>query len=186
MSPDATDPTAIAVDLDLDGVADDVRTYFTPGEGRWRIRVEWAGGGATEQVIGDSSGGAPARAVGPHDVDGDGTPELFAIVGSGAATVLVGLYDVAGCELARVTLDGEEVSFPVGATVQHASGLSCGPFGDLDRLFADFVADDTFEGGVEPFTLSGSELTAGFGDGATFSAEEAGALAVFDCGTLQL
>ena len=66
------------------------------------------------------------------------------------------------------------------------SGLSCGPVGDLDRLFADFVADGTFEGGVEPFTLSGSELTAGFGDGATFTSEEAGALAVFDCGDLQL
>jgi len=186
MPPDAANPTAITADLDLDGLDDDVRTYFAPGEGRWRIRVEWAGGGTTDQVIDDSIGAAPARPIGPYDVDGDGTPELFAIVGSGAATLLVGLYDVAECELTRVTLDGEEASFPVGATVQHVSGLSCGPVGDLDRLFADRVADDTFEGGVEPFTLSGSELTAGFGDGATFTREEAGSLAVLDCGDLRM
>jgi hypothetical protein len=186
MPSDAADPTTIAADLDLDGLDDDVRTYFSPAEGRWRIRVEWGRGGATDQVIDDSVGGELARPIGPHDVEGDGLPELFAVVGSGAATDLVGLYDVSQCQLVRVTLDGEAASFPVGASVQHVSGLSCGPVGDLDRLFADFVADDTFEGGVEPFALSGSELTAGLGDGATFTGDEAAALAVLDCGDLIL
>lgn len=186
LPPDATDSTMIAADLDADGAADDVSTYFVPSDGRWHIRVEWGGGGASDEVITDSGGLAPASPIGAHDVDRDGTPELFARVGSGASAVLIGLYDIAQCELTRATINGEAASFPVGATIQNISGLSCGPVGDLDRLFAQFVSDDNFEGGVEPFALNGAELTPGFGDGATFTGEEAAALAVFDCGGLSL
>ncbi len=184
--PDAAGTETIAADLDADGAPDAVSTYFSPGEDRWHVRVEWGGGGVTDEVIEDSFGAAPARPLGPFDVEGDGTPELFATVGSGASTVLVGLFDVAGCDLVRVTIAGEAAVFPIGASVQNVSGLSCGPVGDLDRLFATFVDEENYEGGFEPFTLSGSELTGGPGDGAGFTPEEAGALAVLDCGDLTL
>lgn len=186
VTPDALGIETITADLNADGAGDTVQTYFSPGEDRWHLRVEWGGGGVTDQVIEDSFGAAPARPIGPFDIEGDGTPELFATVGSGASTVLVGLFDVVGCEVTRVTIGGEAAVFPVGASVQNVSGLSCGPVGDLDRLFASFVDESNYEGGFEPFTLLGAELTAGIGDGAGFTPEEAGALAVLDCGDLSL
>ena len=75
---------------------------------------------------------------------------------------------------------------PIGATIGNVSGLACNVVGDLDRLFAQQVAADEYEGGFEPFTLTGSVLTPGPGDGASFSAAEAGDLATLDCGTLTL
>lgn len=183
---DAQGFETIATDLNGDGIDDGVSTYFSPAEERWHLRVEWGGGGVTDQVIPDSFGAAPARPIGPYDVEGDGTPELFATVGSGASTVLVGLFDVAGCDVTRVTIGGEAAVFPVGASVQNISGLACGPVGHLDRLFASYVDEDVYEGGFEPFLLSGSELTGGPGDGAGFTAEEAAGLAVLDCGDLTL
>jgi hypothetical protein len=183
--PDATDVTETSTDLDLDGLDDNVKTYFPLTGEYWRIRVEWATGGSTDQVINDSANGNRVRPIGPYDVDGDGTPELFVVVGNGAAIDLVGIYDIAGCELTRVTLNGTEASFPIGASAQHVRGLSCGPVSNLDRLFADFVADDTFEGGVETFTLSGSELTAGSSDETTFTSGEMDAWVFLGCGDLQ-
>ena len=77
-------------------------------------------------------------------------------------------------------------SFPVGASIGNVSGLACPGDGTLHRNFAQFVSDDTYEGGFEPFTLTDSTLTPGFGDGAGFTADEAFALATLDCGSLTL
>ena len=183
---DAAAGDTIAADLDLDGLDETVSTYFAPGDSRWHLRVEWGSGGTTDQIVTDSNGATPTRPIGPHDVDGDGTPELFAVVGSGASTALIGLYDVGPCQVHRVTLDGAPAVFPVGATVGTVSGLSCGPVGDLDAHFAENTGGDMFEGGFAPHSLAGSVLTPGFGDGATFTGDEAAALATFDCGSLVL
>jgi hypothetical protein len=186
LAPGAADLTSAGADVDGDGLADLVSTYVVPAEGRWHVRIEFGVGGSADATIADSGMVAPARPLGGHDVDGDGTDEVFLTVGSGASAVLVGLYDVAGCALARVTAGPEPAVFPIGATVGNVSGLSCDGVGDLDRLFAQEVAADLYEGGFEPYTLSGNVLTVGIGDGATFTAAEAGALAVLDCGSLDL
>ncbi len=183
---DAADATSIGADFDGDGLADVLSTYIVPSEARWHVRVEFGAGGSDDVQIVDSNMATPARPIGGHDVDGDGTNEAFVTVGSGASAVLVGLYDVAACGLTRITIDADPAVFPVGATIGSVSGLACDVVGDLDRLFAQQVAEDEYEGGFEPFTLTGSVLTSGFGDGAGFSAAEAAALATLDCGTLAL
>jgi hypothetical protein len=183
---DAIELTSVDTDVDGDGLPDVLSTYLVPSESRWHVRVAFGVGGSDDVSIVDSDMVAPARPIGGHDLDGDGTDEAFVTVGSGAATILVGLYDVAGCSLTRVTIDTEPAVFPIGATVMNVSGLACNVVGDLDRLFAQRVDEDEFEGGFAPFTLSGSVLTPGFGDGAGFSEAEAAALATLDCGTLTL
>ena len=186
LAADAADATSVSADFDEDGLADLLRTYIVPSEGRWHVRVEFAAGGSDDVQIVDSNMVGAARPIGGHDVDGDGTNEAFITVGSGASAVLVGLYDVAACDLTRVTVGTEPAVFPIGATIGNSSGLACDGVGDLDRLFAQQVAADEYEGGFEPFTLSGSVLTPGPGDGASFTGDEAAALATLDCGTLAL
>ena len=183
---DATDSTFVTGDFDGDGLADVLSTYIVPSEARWHVRVEFDAGGSDDVTIVDSNMATPARPIGGHDVDGDGTDEAFVRVGSGASAVLVGLYDVAACGLTRVTVGPDPAVFPIGATIGNVSGLACNVVGDLDRLFAQQVTADEYEGGFEPFTLTGSVLTPGAGDGAGFSAAEAGELATLDCGTLAL
>ncbi len=191
--PQASPPVAEAIDstfangdFDGDGFVDVLSTYLVPSEARWHVRVEFGAGGSDDLAIMDSGMVAPARPIGGHDVEGDGTDEAFVTVGSGASAVRVGLYDVADCGLTRVTVGADPAVFPIGATIGNVSGLACNVVGDLDRLFAQQVTADEYEGGFEPFALSGSVLTPGPGDGASFSAAEAGDLATLDCGTLVL
>ncbi len=186
LAADAADATFVGVDLDGDGLADLLSTYIVPSEARWHVRVEFGAGGSDDVQIVDSNMVGAARPIGGHDVDGDGTNEAFVTVGSGASALLVGLYDVAACGLTRVTVGADPAVFPIGATIGNVSGLACNVVGDLDRLFAQQVATDEYEGGFEPFTLTGSVLTPGLGDGASFSGAEAAALATLDCGTLAL
>lgn len=183
---DAADLTEVAVDLNVDGQLDSLQTYAVPSEDRWHIRVEFGGGGAFDEAIEGSNLVAPARPIGAVDLEEDGTMEAFAVVGSGAAVLLIGLYDVDGCAITRITIGGSPAVFPVGATVGSVSGLSCEGVGDLDRLFASRIGADAFEGGFEPFALVGAVLTPGFGDGAGFTDAEAAALATFDCAGLTL
>jgi len=183
---DAADETSVNADFDSDGLTDVLSTYVVPSEARWHVRVDFGAGGSDDAAIVDSNMVASARPIGGHDVDGDGTDEAFVTVGSGASAMLVGLYDIAACGLTRVTIGTVPAVFPIGATVGNVSGLACNVVGDLDRLFAQQVATDDYEGGFEPFTLAGSVLTGGFGDGASFTAAEAGDLATLDCGTLVL
>jgi hypothetical protein len=183
---EATDATSVSADFDADGLADTLSTYLVPFEARWHVRVEFGAGGSDDASIADSDMVAPARPIGGHDVNGDGTLEAFVTVGSGASAVLVGLYDVAACGLTRITVGADPAVFPIGATVGNVSGLSCNGVGDLDRVFAQQVGPDEYEGGFEPYSLAGSVLTAGFGDGAGFTADEAAALATLDCGGLTL
>lgn len=64
--------------------------------------------------------------LGPADVDGDGTPELFAHTGTGASATIIGLAVQEGCTLTRVELpSGAPADFPVGGTVGASSGLAC-------------------------------------------------------------
>lgn len=176
--------TALDADYDGDDAADTLSTYLTPLG--WTLRLELTGGTGSEVLISDADLLAFAVPLGGFDLDDDGTPEAFVTVGTGATTTLVGLYRVDGCALQRVSIGGAPAVFPIGASVGNVSGLSCDGAGDLDQLFASSSDGITYEGGNEPFELDGSTLVAGPGDSATFTAEEAGALATIDCGSLTL
>jgi hypothetical protein len=172
-------------DFDGDGNVDELMTYQV-GPDQWRVRVVFADGGGADAAIAEGLDFAPPRPIGGYDIDGDGPQEAFLTVGSGASTVQVGFFDVTDCVATRVTSGGLAAVFGVGGSVGTVSGIFCPGDGTIHRIFASYVADNEYEGGFEPFALSGSVLTGGFGDGAGFTADEAFALAILDCGSLAL
>ncbi|MDJ0952801.1 MAG: hypothetical protein QNJ81_03910 [Acidimicrobiia bacterium] len=172
-------------DFDGDGNEDALLTYQASPD-MWRVRIVFADGGGADAAIVEGMDFSPPQPIGGHDVDGDGADEAFLTVGSGASTAEIGLFDIATCVASRITTGGVPAIFPVGASVGAVSGLSCPEAGSIHRNFAQFVSEDNYEGGFEPYTLAGAVLTPGFGDGAGFTADEAFALAVLDCGSLAL
>jgi len=185
---DATGFESAFADFDADGLPDQLVTYFSPADNRFRIRFLPGVGGSFDVLITDSNSIGAVRPLGGFDVEGDGNLEAFVVVGSGASATLIGLYDVSGCTISRVTLDGTAASFPVGASIGNISGLACDGDGHIDALFASGVGDGSYEGGFSPHTLLGNVLQQGFGDGAIFgSFEEAtGSAGGFDCAPLTL
>jgi len=172
-------------DFDGDGALDQLSTYQVAPDA-WRVRVVFADGGGADAAIVDGFDLAPPRPIGGFDIDGDGPQEVFLTVGSGASTVQVGFFDVDSCVATRIRAGGMPATFGVGGSVGTVSGLYCPGDGTLHRNFAQYVAEDEYEGGFEAFLLEGSALTPGFGDGAGFTADEAFSLAVLDCGSLTL
>jgi hypothetical protein len=176
---------SVGGDFDGDGSQDGVLTYQA-GIDDWRVRIVFADGGGADSAIADGEDFAPPRPIGGFDVDGDGAEEIFLTVGAGASTILVGLYDVSSCVATRVTEGGVAAAFPIGASIGNVSGLDCPGDGSINRNFAQYIADDVYEGGFAPYLLEGSVLTAFPGDGAGFTADEAFALAALNCGDLVL
>jgi len=76
-------------------------------------------------TVANVGAGEAVKAVGGFNIDSDLTDEVFATVGSGAYTTLVGLWKVTGCQLARLTVKGELATFPVGASALNRVGLRC-------------------------------------------------------------
>jgi hypothetical protein len=175
----------VAADFDGDGAADELLTYQA-GPDEWRVRVIFADGGGADAAIVDAEDFVPPRPIGGFDIDEDGTAEAFVLVGSGASTALMGFFEIEDCVATRITADGVPAVFGVGGSVGSISGISCPGDGTIHRNFARYVEEDVYEGGFEPFTLEGSVLTAGTGDGATLTAEEAYAVGSLDCGDLLL
>lgn len=172
-------------DFDGDGSADALQTYQA-GADDWRIRITFSDGGGADAAVAGSDDFAPPRPIGGFDVDSDGSEEAFLTVTSGASAVFIGLYSVGDCVAARITQGGVPAEFAVGGSVGSVAGVSCDGQGTINRQFAQYVGDDVYEGGFEPFVLEGSVLTPFPGDGAGFTAEEAFALAILDCGSLSL
>lgn len=185
---DALGFETVVADFDLDGLPDQLITYFSPSEDRFHIRLVSGIGGSYDEVIAGSSSAGAVRPIGAYDIDSDGPLEAFVLVGSGASAQLVGIYDVAQCSVTRVTLDGEPAVFAVGATVGSMSGMSCQGVGHIDANFASAIGGDLYEGGFSPHNLSGSTLIQGFGDGGGWDSfeEAAEAVATFDCPPLTL
>jgi hypothetical protein len=71
-------------------------------------------------------GAADVTASAGAPPDGSGA-EVFVDVGSGAATAVIGIFQVTGCNLARLTGPGPNVpsAFAIGGTVTILSGLRC-------------------------------------------------------------
>ena len=108
--------------------------------GQWWIRLESTRGGG---VFGGTRPlptplAQAARALGGHDIDGDGIEEAFVVIGQGAASETVGIYTLwqpfgspalgFSCGVSPVTYAAAptfDAAFPIGATVLVQSGLEC-------------------------------------------------------------
>jgi len=176
----------VAGDFDGDGFSDEMLTYqAAPND--WRVRVVFADGGGADAEITHIDDLIPPRPIGGFDADGDGSDEAFVIVGAGASTTLVGLFDVANCVVTRVSNGGVPAVFSVGASVGAGSGLVCPGDGTLRRTFAQRIDDQgNFEGGYEEFSLDGARLTSTDTVSGTMTSEDAAMLAAFDCGGMAL
>lgn len=171
---------------DADGDGEDDRLVAYRQDDTAVLRVELATGGTIEAEIMEDPGPLPVEPIGGHDLDGDGADELFATVGAGAYTFLVGSWVLDGCELVRVTLDGLPAAFPVGASASNVVGLRCPDAGGLESVSASYVDEQTFEGGFQPYDLEGAELVAGPFAPAVFHGDEIFDVARFACGDFSL
>ena len=190
-SASAMEVTTVFADVDGDAYLDKVSTMRE--EETWTVRVDLATGGGAAEAFGPDVGAFdPVAAIGAFDIEGDGTGELFVKVGAGAYTSLVQVLDYEDCTITPITLDtiddfgaGATAIFPVGGSIGNQSGLTCdGTM--LWTVYASLFGDGTSYEVIEiPYTLSGSVLTQGFGDGAIVPVDEmTGPL--FNCGDLTL
>lgn len=185
---DATYVSYHSADPDGDGATDEIAFYQTV-EGRWHLRAELTSGSTIDGVIGETGSviiGQPF--VGAHDLDRDGDDELAARAGSGAAADLVAFWELRGCELAAITLDGKPAVFPIGTSVAAATGLSCSD-GYADHLyFTDLTSHDglVYEGRIAAFDLVNGRLVDRGGEGASYPIENLGTSVGLHCGSLAL
>jgi hypothetical protein len=112
------------VDADGDGEVD-VAQSFPNDDGTISLVVDLAAGGGAREVLA-SDDGFPTALLGGADVDGDRGDELWLRVGSGAATLILGLYRLDGCDLEVVTYpNGDPVELPIGGSVANVAGAEC-------------------------------------------------------------
>jgi hypothetical protein len=83
------DETSASGDFDGNGI-DDMLYVWKDGTD-WLAQVQTDGGFGAQTVL-PTSQYEPAKAIGGHDVNGDGMEEAFLLVGSGASSEVVGLY----------------------------------------------------------------------------------------------
>lgn len=187
---DAVGVTEAIGDFDGDGEPDRMLVYGEGGLGPWHIRVVLAEHVPEATIPGTS---VVARAVGGWDIDRDGSDEVFAVVGSGASTLIVGIFTLSGCDLIPLEIAGSAggAQFAVGASAANQSGLVCPPAGGVE-VIAQSTSDGVeyiqvrdgyaLVGGGTLSFLGSSEarLTSPEDDAQIFSA------ATFDCGALTL
>ncbi len=128
-----------SVDVDGDGRADVAQTF--PNElATVTLVIELAAGGGATLELEVDEGSDPAR-LGGADVDRAGGEELWLRVGSGAATLILGLYRLDGCDLEVVRYpNGDPVELPIGGSVANVAGAECAPGREaVDDPEADLV-----------------------------------------------
>ncbi len=120
----ATDTTTAAGDFDGDGRPDRLSTYRVASAGTWHVRVELAGGGASEVELPAAAQGV--KAVGGAKLDVGTGDAAFAVVGTGPGVSDLGLFVLQSCQLTRVTLAGAApAELPVGSSATARSGVAC-------------------------------------------------------------
>lgn len=121
----ATDSSEVNADVDGDGRDDRVLSYRR-ADGTGRVAVELAAGGtAAVDAGGPAAGPSTLSVLGGADLGGDGET-VFAVTGSGASVVVIGLFQFVECAITPVVdSSGRTVELPVGGTVTHGDGLSC-------------------------------------------------------------
>lgn len=120
----ATNHSLSAADVDGDGDMDTLHGYVLDGQGY--VQVSFTGGGGSSLAV--DPGFAPMVAPRPslgHDIDGDGREEFTARIGGGVGGFTHGLYQVDGCTLRAVTLDGEAIELHARETIGTRSGFAC-------------------------------------------------------------
>lgn len=122
-------------DFNGDGKADTLTVYGTgtvQQPSPYHLQIQLSGSlGAVDDVIADAAtdnsqvvkalGGADVTASAGLPPDGSGA-EAFIQVGSGASDALVGVFQLIGCKITRLT--GPSL-FPIGGSVTHLDGLRC-------------------------------------------------------------
>ena len=128
------DLTTATGDFDGNGVTDDL--YVWKDGTQWIAHIETDGGFGAQSVL-PTSQYSPARAIGGHDIDGDGVDEAFLQVEAGASTTVLGIYTLweavgsgaegFSCALLPVKYSTApaETSFIIGGPVLFQNGLQC-------------------------------------------------------------
>lgn len=149
----------MSADVDGDGAADRVLAYRR-SDGARRVAVELAAGGtaAVDARASEIEGPAPLSVVGGVDLGGDGDTVL-AVTGAGASVVVVGLFQLVECDLARVSFpSGVDVELPLGGGITHGDGIACTDQ-TLVRLSATSADGETFDAHQTTYRIDGSTLT---------------------------
>src|SRR3954447_17702436 len=136
----AINVTHAEADFNGDGSADSLTVYGTGSADQpspYHLQIQLAGSlGAVDTAIADAAtdnsqvvkalGGADITASAGLPPDGSGA-EAFVEVGSGASDSLVGVFQLLGCALTRLTgPQGAGPSlFPIGGSVTHLDGIRC-------------------------------------------------------------
>jgi hypothetical protein len=137
----ATGP-AIPADVDGDGQDDQVGTFPVEGIGT-RLRVDLAAGGSVVHTI-PAQADHTATVQAAVDLGRDGSDELWVEVGQGASTDIFGLYDLDGCDLEAVQVDGTDAQFGIGGPVLLLQGLRCDDAGRIVHLGATSEDGESF------------------------------------------
>lgn len=111
-------------DLDGDGGPEAVTTYLA-ADGSWHLHADAVDGSAVDEPL--ATGPLDdAHVLTAGDLDADGRAEVWVQVGTGAATTIVGLFHLDGCDFEPVGLDDQPAQFAVGGTVLLLQGVACG------------------------------------------------------------
>lgn len=166
--------------LELDGVAGDDAATASLADDGWHLQVVLGDGGAADELL-TTAPTDLARVVGPIDLDGNGTQELWVQVGTGAAATVVGLFRLDGCDLEPVLLDGTPAEFAIGGTVTLLQGLACGA-ADVTHLGATSEDGFTYATLERTYVLQGGELVAVGDETGTLAADDPELAAYSDFG----
>ena len=156
----AVNVTTAEADFDGDGTADTLTVYGTGSSAQpspYHVHMDLGGGhGTADAAIVDAAtdssqvvkalGGAEITSSAGLPPDGSGV-EAFVAIGSGASDTLVGVFQLTGCAIARLTgpQGNAPSSFPIGGSVTHLDGLRCdGTAGGQRLVVMSATSDDGF------------------------------------------
>ena len=182
----AVSVSEVALDIDGDGIDDEVRAAEVDGD--WVLAATLSTGGVAVGPVGATGGPVDVRPLGGVPIDDEPGSEVVVQAGAGAATILVGVHRLDGCALVPLRLGADEARFPVGATVTRTDGVSCPPDGGLVHRSGESLDGITYDVVAVTYRIDGDDLvevsrqtTAVGPDDPAF-----GDLARLDCGTARL
>jgi len=106
--------------------------------GAWWVQVSFAsGGGDAVQILDPGVNLSGSFPIDGYDINGDGRDEFFATVDAGASAQILGVFDVPGCTIRRVSLGGYDSTLVLSGGINFVSGVTCT---DIDgNGFNDFL-----------------------------------------------
>ncbi len=117
-------------DVNGDGKIDSLQSFFKGSSAGFRVLLG-GGGGFSSTVIYPQAGNGATKILGLTALQGQATPndhthQVFAKIGNGASTRIVGLFHYKKCALKPVTFPGgATATIVVGAGIMHADGAVC-------------------------------------------------------------